>query len=97
MLHSDPDFSRLAVFAEFERDILKDRAKAGVSQARKRGGRYGRPPSAALQAEEIRELFSQGKSISEIARLLDIGRTSVRRLLRSKSIAISGLQDLKDL
>jgi len=26
----------LAVFAEFERDILRDRVKAGIAQARKR-------------------------------------------------------------
>lgn len=71
----------LAVFAEFERDILGDRVRAGVAQARKRGGQHGRPLSAGLQADKARLLFSQGKSKSEIARLLSIGRTSVRRLL----------------
>lgn len=74
----------LAVFAEFERDILKDRVRAGVAQARRRGGKHGRPLSAGLQAEETLHLFSQGKSKSEIARLLGIGRTSVRRLLKSQ-------------
>ena len=33
----------LAVFAEFERDILRDRVKAGIDQARKEGKPHGRP------------------------------------------------------
>src|SRR5215831_8040684 len=35
----------LAVFAEFEREILRERVKAGIAQARKRGTRHGRPPT----------------------------------------------------
>ena len=35
----------LAVFAEFERDILRDRVNAGIALARKEGGPHGRPPS----------------------------------------------------
>ena len=38
----------LAVFAEFERDILRDRVKAGIAQARKEAKPLGRPPTAAL-------------------------------------------------
>ena len=37
----------LSVFAEFERDILRERVKAGIAQARKRGTRHGRPPTVA--------------------------------------------------
>ena len=37
----------LAVFAEFERDILRDRVKAGIAQARKEGRPHGRPPTVA--------------------------------------------------
>jgi DNA invertase Pin-like site-specific DNA recombinase len=32
----------LAVFAEFERDSLGDRVKAGIAQARKKGRPHGR-------------------------------------------------------
>lgn len=35
----------LAVFAEFEREILRDRVKAGIAQARKQGKPHGRPPT----------------------------------------------------
>jgi putative DNA-invertase from lambdoid prophage Rac len=71
----------LAVFAEFEREILRERVRAGIAQARKHGTPHGRPPSAIRKATQVRELFAKGLSKSEIARQLEIGRTSVRRLL----------------
>jgi len=74
----------LAVFAEFERDILRDRVKAGIAQARKEGRPHGRPPSAALHTREIRALFRKGLSKREIAKRLGFSRTSVRRLLGDK-------------
>src|SRR5271170_4795600 len=74
----------LAVFAEFERDILRERVRAGLAHARLNGKRLGRPQTAALQAGKVRQLFRAGVSKSEIARRLEIGRTSVRRLLVKK-------------
>lgn len=71
----------LAVFAEFERDILRERVKAGIAQARQQGKPHGRPATVASQKERIQELFAQGMSKAQIARELRIGRTSVRRLL----------------
>jgi DNA invertase Pin-like site-specific DNA recombinase len=71
----------LAVFAEFERDILRDRVKAGIAQARKEGRPHGRPPTVAKYAEQVRSLAKKGLSKSEISRRLQISRTSVRRFL----------------
>jgi putative DNA-invertase from lambdoid prophage Rac len=72
----------LAVFAEFEREILRERVKAGIAQARSKGTTFGRPRSAAKKILEIKRLYRKEKlSKSEIARQLSISRTSVRRLL----------------
>jgi putative DNA-invertase from lambdoid prophage Rac len=71
----------LAIFAEFEREILRERTRAGLVQARLNGKRLGRPQTAGLQATEIRKMHRTGTSKSEIARRLEIGRTSVRRIL----------------
>ena len=71
----------LAVFAEFERDILRERVKAGIAQARAEGRPHGRPKTASLLKEQIEEMYEAGMSKSEIARRLSIGRTSVRRML----------------
>lgn len=74
----------LAVFAEFEREILRERVRAGLDHARQQGKRLGRPPSVIHQAAQARTLYRKGISKSEIARQLQIGRTSVRRLLAQK-------------
>jgi len=74
----------LAVFAEFEREILRERVRAGLAHARQNGQRLGRPATAALHADEIRKLYRTDISKAEIARRLPIGRTSVRRILRTK-------------
>jgi DNA invertase Pin-like site-specific DNA recombinase len=71
----------LSVFAEFEREILSERIKAGIAQARSNGKPHGRPKTAALKADEVKILFDKGLSKSEIARRLKIGRTSVIRML----------------
>ena len=74
----------LAIFAEFEREILRERTRAGLAQARLNGKRLGRPETAGLQATAIRKLYRAGASKSEIARRLQISRTSVRRILAVK-------------
>ena len=71
----------LSVFAAFEHDILRERVCAGLEHARQSGKRLGRPATATIKTAEVRKLFRQGISKSEIARQLDIGRTSVRRIL----------------
>jgi DNA invertase Pin-like site-specific DNA recombinase len=71
----------LAVFAEFERDILRDRVKAGIAQARKEGRPHGRPAKIIGKTQEIRDLARKGLSKSAIAKQLNLGRTSVRRLI----------------
>jgi len=73
----------LAVFAEFEREILRERVRAGIAQARKEGRPHGRPPTASLKAAEVLRPKAERVSHSEIARRLRIGRTSVRRILSS--------------
>jgi len=74
----------LAVFAGFEREILGERVRAGLAHARLNGKRLGRPLTAGLHASQIRKLHRAGLSKSEISRRLNIGRTSVRRILTSE-------------
>ena len=72
----------LAVFAEFERDILRDRVKAGTDQARKDGKPHGRPMTAGRLVPEMKQLRKERLSKREIAKRLGVSRTSVIRLLR---------------
>lgn len=75
--------SLLAVFSQFERDLLRERVKAGIAHAKLKGKAHGRPKSAALSTEKVIKLFEQGLSKSLIARKLQISRTSVRRFLKA--------------
>jgi putative DNA-invertase from lambdoid prophage Rac len=74
----------LAVFAEFEREIFRERVRAGIAQARKEGRPHGRPRTASLKADQVLQLKAERASHSEIARRLKIGRTSVRRILSAE-------------
>ena len=71
----------LAIFAEFEKEVLRERTRAGLEQARQTGNQLGRPMTAALHSEQVRKLYRAGLSKAEIARRLQIGRTSVRQIL----------------
>ena len=75
----------LAIFAEFEREVLRERTRAGLEQARQNGKRLGRPITAALHTDQARKLYRAGLSKSEIARRLQIGRTSVRRIIGKRT------------
>ena len=74
----------LAVFAEFERDIIRDRVRAGIAQARKKGTPHGRPKTAAKLVGQMIELRKQGVSNRKIAERLGVSRTSVIRLLSTR-------------
>jgi putative DNA-invertase from lambdoid prophage Rac len=71
----------LSVFAEFEHEILRERIRAGIAEARLQGKHLGRPVTVGKKAAQIRKLHRAGVSKAEIARRLEIGRTSVRRIL----------------
>ncbi|MGA3023988.1 MAG: recombinase family protein [Bryobacteraceae bacterium] len=57
----------LAIFAEFEREILRERTRARLAQARQNGKRLGRPITAGLQTTEIRKLYRAGVAKAEIS------------------------------
>ena len=71
----------LSVFAAFEHEVLRERVRAGLAEARLKGKRLGRPVTAGLHAAAVRKLHRAGVAKAEIARRLGIGRTSVRRIL----------------
>ena len=65
-----------------KRDMIRERVKAGIAQARAEGKRYGRPQTAATKAAEVKRLYEKGWSMSQIARELRISRGSVIGMLK---------------
>lgn len=78
----DAVISILAVIAKQERLRLRERVLAGLRRARETGTRSGRPvgrPRAIFRRDQAVELRREGKSLSQVAKLLGISVTSVRR------------------
>jgi len=59
-------------FAEFERDIIRERVKAGLDRARAEGTTLGRPGLERHTVTRMRKLRGSGKGVREIARQLDV-------------------------
>src|SRR5271156_5452816 len=53
-------FQMMGVFAEFERAMIVERVKAGLSRARAQGKRLGRPSLPADKEGAVRRLLSSG-------------------------------------
>jgi DNA invertase Pin-like site-specific DNA recombinase len=73
-------FTIIGAMAQRERDIIRERVKAGIERAKARGIRLGRP-RAAVATHELVSLRAQGLSSGEIARRLGCSRSTVRRYL----------------
>ena len=69
----------LAVFAEFEPELMQERIKAGIAHSIKNGKPHGRPKTAALKKSQIQKLKLKSLNHSAITRKLKTSRTSVRQ------------------
>jgi len=68
----------LGAFAEFEKSLIVERVRAGVRRAQQSGKHCGRPRvEMDLRAATI--LMEQGRSLREVAGMLGVPRTSLRR------------------
>ena len=72
----------LALIAEFENDICRERQMDGIKNARERGVRFGRKP--LLVAETIcrvKKLRKAGETVPGIMRQTSLSKASVYRAL----------------
>lgn len=74
-------FTIIGAMAQLERDIIRERVKAGLNRARTRGVRLGRPIAQA-KPDEVTDLKQQGLSVPEIANRLRCSRSTVKRRMR---------------
>lgn len=72
----------LGALAEFERELIRDRTKAGMRAARARGVRLGRPPklSPAL-VEQARKQLEERQTLDEVAAEFKVSTLTLRRAL----------------
>ncbi len=76
-------FNVFGSLAQFERDLIRERTQAGLNAARARGRKGGRPRKLTdRQIREVRRKYdSRSMTVDEIAKLMDVGRTTVYRAL----------------
>lgn len=70
----------LGVFAEFEREMIRERVVAGLENARARGIKLGRPSIDKIVENKILELRASGMGLVKIGRTLHVGTSQVQRV-----------------
>jgi DNA invertase Pin-like site-specific DNA recombinase len=75
-------FQMLGVFSEFERAMIVERVKAGLSRARSQGKRLGRRPVSENVVDRIREQLATGTGILKTAKALGVGTGTVHKVKR---------------
>lgn len=73
----------LGVFAEFEREMIRERVCAGLERAKEKGVQLGRPRLRVEVEEQILQLRSQGMGMLKIGRKLGVGTSQVQRVCKS--------------
>ena len=77
----------LACFAQFERQMIKERTKLGIARARAEG-RWGNAKFALtpIQQKEAIRMVAEGRSQAEVARVFGIHRSTLWRLLSERRV-----------
>lgn len=72
----------LGAVAEFERDLIQERTKAGIAQAQRAGKHCGRP-AKVFPRDRCAVLRKQGLSFRAIGRKLGVSEFTVRQVLKT--------------
>jgi DNA invertase Pin-like site-specific DNA recombinase len=81
-------FSILGAVAEFERELLRERVRSGMAQARRSGKRIGRPALrhfSPAELERIRSLRREGASVRKLAQDFETTQWMVAKLVSSST------------
>lgn len=90
-------FNVSACFAEFERDLIRERTKAGLEAARARGRKGGRRQGMSKEAEQkailAENYYKEGKmGVNQIATEIGISKMTLYKYLRHRKVPISAYQ-----
>lgn len=78
-------FNLFALLADFERELIRERTKAGLDAARDRGARLGRRPSVTPQAlAKARRFMVAGLSVREAAAAAGVSKSALYAALRTE-------------
>jgi DNA invertase Pin-like site-specific DNA recombinase len=76
----------LAAIAQFERDMIAERCRAGLARAKSEGRQLGRKPVLnAHQRERAKAMLKAGETQRSVARLLGVGQATIARLAETQA------------
>jgi DNA invertase Pin-like site-specific DNA recombinase len=75
--------SMLAAIGQFEREMMLERQREGIEQAKKAGAYKGRKPTAQAQSKRVMQLLRQGETKKAVAEAVGIGVASVYRIAKA--------------
>jgi DNA invertase Pin-like site-specific DNA recombinase len=79
--------SVMGAFAQFERDLIRERQKEGIALAKKKGVYTGRVKALKLeQVEELRRRVASGVPLAAVARDLKVSRMTAYRYLKATEV-----------
>lgn len=82
-------FHIFAALAEFERELIRDRTMAGLAAAKAAGRTGGRRPKLTeRQVATARQMNTDGETITAIADVLGVARSTVYRALGSARVEV---------
>lgn len=81
-------FHMFGALGQFERDLIRERTKAGLAAAAARGRKGGRKPVVtAEKLQRARDYIANGLNVREAAARLKIGKTALYAALQAASAA----------
>jgi len=81
-------FQMCGVFAEFEREMIRERVKAGLERTKAKGTKLGRRPIAPIMVRKVKQMKQDDPSLSvrKIAKTMQLSPTSVQNILAVQTV-----------
>ena len=74
----------MTAVADFEREMIRERVKAGIDAAKHKGAKFGRP-EVVFDRKKAIAMRRRGLSLRAIAAKLGVGKGAVERLVRTET------------
>lgn len=89
--------SVMGAFAEFERELIRERQREGIAQAKKNGAYKGRARALSpVQTVQLREALAAGETKAVLARKFGISRQTLYRYLAAPSPRAKQTSETRD-
>lgn len=80
-------FGMLAVFAEFERNVIVERTKAGLAASRARGRNGGRPKIDRRKVTQALKMYdTKAHSVAEITEATGVTKATIYRAIKERGV-----------